>query len=250
MNIRQKLQDITREQYVHEYRNLPESFMCHRHGLYFDGCNKNEAKFVNKTRETYRHTALWLELYLLDRTECLFEANLKPKCYFKPFAELQMDYLKLIQEVHAHPQSADAKINYPSPLSWLFLIQIESCEIALQNSGYLGGEPIDIGKCEAYEVVKGACNELEDVDIFPSTTSLVKVTPLRHLVQIAMYISQKDRAFKNNYWYPFLKSRKRFFRKIKESPLCIAVISEGETVIKTNGSRGKGKKKRKVLGEL
>ncbi|MEO0686311.1 MAG: hypothetical protein AAFY76_15060 [Cyanobacteria bacterium J06649_11] len=241
MDISQNLQAITPEKYVHEYRNLPESFMCHRHGLYFDACNKDETVFVKKTRETYRYIALWLEYYLLNQTGKLFEASLKPQSYFKPFAEFQMDYLKLVKEVYL--RSDDAQINYPSPLSWLFLIQIENCKTQLENSGYLRGKPIDLGKSKAYEEVKASSDELEDVSKFHLATSPVKVTPIKHLLNNSLYISQQDCEFKTSYWYPFLDCRKRLFRKVKNSPLYVAAISGGKTEIKTNGKRGKKKQK-------
>lgn len=248
MNLSQTLQAITPEQYVYLYRNLPEFLMIHRHGLYFDGCSEKEDSFVNKTRERYWRTALWLEYYLLKQTECFFEANLKPQIYYKPFAELQMEYLKLAEEVYL--RSADAQINYPSPLSWLFLIQNETCEVELQNSGYLGSKPISLGKSEAYKKLKAACDNLNEVKAYQFTNSRTEVTPREHLLQNALIISQTDVKFRNDYWETFLKSQKRFYRNLRDSPLCVAFISEGKTEIKSNGKRGKKKKNRKSFDEL
>lgn len=233
--------NLTLEQYIALIHNIPDIVMRTKHGIYLEAFGKNEKQLLKAIRERYRYTAMWLEYYLLNRREMLFELTLKPKIYYKPYAERDVAVLKLAQEIFLRSELAQT-IN-TSPAQWMLRVIAERCDTELKNSGFIGKANV-LGKSGLYKETKIYYDELADVDKFEIyETPNPEIVNYEELLQSeAVSLAKKDTKFKNTYWRDYLTAQKRFYRVLRDSPLSALVLEESEKLrVVGNGKRGKAK---------
>lgn len=199
----------------------------------------DQKKLLAAVRKQYRATAEWLEYYLLDKTDLLPELTTTDKVNFKPFAEVSLAKLKLIQELYSRvpainevfdsPGQVWLESEYSSCWGWLHTTFIGNLPISPDPEQSIKGkgdmrnftrkaiEHYRDGKCDPSRLGRGAAINNFYLRYFPSTLEdYLRLFFWGQLHEIASALSQ-DKDFDTDHWLPYWRAQRRFYNRVKNT---------------------------------
>jgi hypothetical protein len=142
-------QGWTLEACVWVIKNLPDLYMRYGAGVIPEWNDSSaQGRMFEYLRRSYRAVGLWLEYYLLDRTEHAAELTFTDKIHYNPLAERAVAFFRLAQEVWLR---SDLQTQIHSPGFWMVACERDLLKKSLEGSGYTG-MPRVTGKTERYKV--------------------------------------------------------------------------------------------------
>jgi hypothetical protein len=220
--------------------NLPDYYLHYRVGLTSEWGGKTpQQEFLEFNRRVYRAVGLWLEYYLLDRTEHNAELILTDKVHYKPLAERAVAFYRLAQEVWLR---SELQVQIPTPGFWMIACERDLLEIGLNNSGYTGNPKVQ-GKTVLYSTFVARSERWIDPSNFSHQEGSVSLTALQALQSEGVRIAAGDTQFEEAYWRPFWKNMRRVQRQIRQSQLSVVYLDQsGELEIVRRGKQSKASK--------
>lgn len=225
--------NLSPEDFIKLIKNLPDHWMEDWHGIRVDYSSQNQdSRLFKHIRKEYRNKAKWLQYYMLNHSEIRFELNHTDTYQYKLFAERTLSFKQLANEICSYKGSGEQeqeneicsyKVSWAQeqeidPLLWTLYIEGQLCEISLRTSGYISDRALLIGsgKSDLYTWGLAHCGWLEEVERLHFDNNAGN-SPKGALEKHAAWIAKHDIIFRNSYYADYLKTQKRYHRRLKNS---------------------------------